>query len=108
NTYMNTYAFSSALKYLNEKRVPLIQGWSGVGDDRLTWGAQQTPWNVYYTIRNADGVHVFAHWLDAALTHWNADGRLPSGCAQHPYWIGEVYLDSSQDQRRADEFQRVW
>ena len=108
NTYMNTYAFSSALKYLNAMHVPLIQGWSGVGDDRLVWGAQQTPWNVYYTIRNEDGVYVFARWLDAALTHWNAAHALPSGCSSNPYWIGEVYLDSAQDQRRADEFQRVW
>jgi len=108
NTYMNTYAFSSALTYLNQKRVPLIQGWSGVGPDNLTWGAQQTPWNVYYTIRNADGVYVFARWLQAALRHWNADGKLPSGCEKDPYKVGEVYLDSSQDQRRADEFERVW
>ena len=108
NTYMNTYAFSSALKYLNDKRVPLIQGWSGVGDDRLTWGAQQTPWNVYYTVRNDDGVRVFARWLDAALTKWNAASKLPSGCAAHPYWVGGVYLDTAQDERRTEEFERVW
>ena len=108
NTYMNTYAFSSALNYLNENRVPLIQGWSGVGGERLTWGAQQTPWNVYYTVRNDDGVSVFARWLEAALTKWNAAGALPSGCADHPYWVGAVYLDSSQDERRTEEFERVW
>ncbi len=108
NTYMNTYAFSSALKYLNEKRVPLVQGWSGVGGADLSWGARQTPWNVYFTIRNTDGAAVFARWLDAALTKWNAAGKLPSGCSAHPYWVGAVYLDTSQDERRTQEFQRVW
>lgn len=108
NTYMNTYAFSSALKYLNSMRVPLIQGWSGVGDERLVWGAQQTPWNVYYTVRNDDGVFAFARWLNAAIDKWNAAGALPSGCAQHPHWVGAVYLDSAQDERRAQEFERVW
>jgi ABC-type branched-subunit amino acid transport system substrate-binding protein len=108
NTYMNTYAFSSALKYLNSMRVPLIQGWSGVGDERLVWGSGQTPWNVYYTVRNDDGVVVFARWLKAAIDKWLAAGALPSGCAEHPYWVGAVYLDSSQDERRTQEFERVW
>src|SRR5207249_3476698 len=54
NTYMNTYAFSSALEYLNEKHVPLVEGWTGVGSDSETWQAQQTPWSVYYTVRNED------------------------------------------------------
>jgi len=108
NTYMNTYAFRSALNYLNEKRVPLIQGWSGVGGEGEVWGAQQTPWNVYYTVRNADAVYVFARWLDAALAKWNAANKLPSGCANHPYWVGTVSLESAQDERRAAEFKRVW
>jgi branched-chain amino acid transport system substrate-binding protein len=108
NTYMNTYAFRSALKYLNEKRVPLVQGWSGTGEEDLSWGAKQTPWNVYYTIRNRDGAAVFARWLDAALTKWNAANRLPAGCAAHPYWVGAVHLDTSQDERRALEFERIW
>jgi len=108
NTYMNTYAFSSALKYLNSVHVPLIEGWSGVGDENLVWGSAQSPWNVYYTVRNTDAVVVYARWLDAAITKWNAVGKLPSGCAQHPYWIGEVYLDTAQDQRRTVEFANVW
>ena len=108
NTYMNTYAFSSALKYLNEKRVPLVQGWSGVGGEDLSWGAKQTPWNVYYTIRNTDGAAVFARWLDAALTKWNAARKLPDGCEGNPYKVGAVYLDTSQDERRTREFERVW
>ena len=108
NTYMNTYAFSSALNYLNDKRVPLIQGWSGVGSESHVWGSDQTPWNVYYTVHNTDAVYVFARWLDAALTKWNAAGKLPSGCSSHPYWAATVSLESAQDERRATEFERVW
>jgi len=108
NTYMNTYAFSSALKYLNEKRVPLIQGWSGVGSDAQVWGSQQTRWNVYYTVRNTDAVYVYAHWLKKAMTEWKSANALPSNCGAHPFWVGAVYLDTPQDERRATEFGRVW
>ena len=108
NTYMNTYAFRSALDYLNEKRVPLIQGWSGVGSDSEVWGSKQTPWNVYYTVRNTDAVHVYARWLKKAMTEWKSANALPSSCAAHPWWVGAVYLDTPQDERRAEEFARAW
>jgi ABC-type branched-subunit amino acid transport system substrate-binding protein len=110
NTYMNTYAFSAALGYLVEKRVPLIQGWSGTGSESITWGSKQTPWNVYYTVRNDDGVRVFARWLQAALTQWAKARALPADqdCAQHPYWVATVGLQTTQDERRAEEFAKVW
>lgn len=108
NTYMNTYAFSSALKYLNEKRVPLIQGWSGVGAESQVWGSEQTPWNVYFTVRNNDGVRVFANWLKKAMTQWREANQLPGECAQNPWKVATVYLDSAQDERRAQEFERIW
>ena len=108
NTYMNTYAFSSALKYLNEKRVPLVQGWSGVGSEAQVWGSEQTPWNVYYTVRNSDGVRVFANWLKKAMTEWRSAGQLPGACAQNPWKVATVYLDSAQDERRAQEFEKIW
>ncbi|MGH2785872.1 MAG: ABC transporter substrate-binding protein [Actinomycetota bacterium] len=108
NTYMNTYAFSSALKYLNEKRVPLIQGWSGVGAESQVWGSEQTPWNVYFTVRNNDGVRVFANWLKKAMTEWRAANQLPGACAQSPWKVATVYLDSAQDERRAQEFEKIW
>ena len=108
NTYMNTYAFSSALKYLNEKRVPLIQGWSGVGSDAQVWGSQQTPWNVYYTVRNTDGVRVYANWLRKALTEWKSGGAFSGDCNSFPYKVATVYLDAPQDERRAEEFEKIW
>lgn len=108
NTYMNTYAFSSALNYLNEKRVPLIQGWSGVGSESQVWGAGQTPWNVYFTVRNSDGVRVFANWLKKAMTEWRKAGQLPGECAQNPWKVATVFLQSAQDERRALEFERIW
>jgi ABC-type branched-subunit amino acid transport system substrate-binding protein len=110
NTYMNTYAFSAALSYLNERGVPLVQGWSGTGPEDLTWGNRQTPWNVFFTIRNADGVRIYARWLRAALERWAAAGRLPreQGCDRHPFWVATVGLRTSQDERRAEEFRRVW
>ncbi|MGH2793868.1 MAG: ABC transporter substrate-binding protein, partial [Actinomycetota bacterium] len=108
NTYMNTYAFSSALKYLNEKRVPLIQGWAGVGAESQVWGSEQTPWNVYFTVRNGDGVRVFANWLKKAMTEWRAANQLPGACAQNPWKVATVYLDSAQDERRAQEFEKIW
>lgn len=106
NTYMNTYAFTSALGYLNSRRVPLVQGWSGTGGEGQVWGAEQTPWNVYLTVRNDAGVHVFTNWLQAAVTKWKEAGKLPF--PEHPYWVATVNLKAAQDQRRANEFRRLW
>jgi ABC-type branched-subunit amino acid transport system substrate-binding protein len=102
NTYMNTYAFASALKYLNSKKVPLIQGWSGSGSERSVWGAQQTPWNVYYTVRNQDGVRIYVDWLDRVMSEWIRHGDISD------YKVGTVSLNVPQDNRRADEFRRLW
>jgi ABC-type branched-subunit amino acid transport system substrate-binding protein len=104
NTYMNTYAFGAALKYLNDKKVPLIQGWSGVGADRAVWGAGQTAWNVYYTMRNEVAVHVYAAWLDKVMRSWMSAGRIPQG----DFSAGTVSLDVPQDNRRAAEFEKAW
>lgn len=106
NTYMNTYAFDAAIKYLNEKQVPLIEGWSGVGDESIVWGAQQTPWSVYYTIRNDTAVLLWADFLDRVLDEWQKAGKLQN--RQNPRWVATVALDVSQDRRRSAEFKRVW
>jgi len=106
NTYMNTYAFDAALKYLNEKHVPLIEGWAGVGDTRVSWGAQQTPWSVYYTIRNDTALGEWADWIKLVLDNWRSARKLPN--AAHPYWVATVGLNVSQDNKRADEFKKVW
>ena len=106
NTYMNTYAFGAALNYLNQQHVPLIEGWSGIGPESETWSADQTPWNVYYTVRNEDGVQIFADWLDTVMSHWAAAGKLPF--PSHPHWVATVGLDVTQDRKRAAEFKRVW
>ena len=106
NTYMNTYSLGAALKYLNEKKVPLIQGWSGIGDESTTWLNSQTPWNVYYTIRNDDAVRVWAGWLSTVIAKWQGAGELPY--SQNPYWVATVSLDVSQDRRRSAEFKKVW
>src|SRR5207249_2454106 len=104
NTYMNTYAFSSAMQYLNQKQVPLIQGWTGVGPDRLTWGNEQTPWSVYFTIRNNDAVSVYADWMKTVLDHWGS--RIPNRA--NPHWVATVSLDVSQDRKRSAAFKRDW
>jgi len=106
NTYMNTYAFSAAIKYLNDKRVPLIQGWTGTGEERIAWGAQQTPWSVYYTVRNDDAVRIYADWLDTVIDQWREAGKLPN--PENPKWVASVALDVSQDRRRMHEFKREW
>lgn len=106
NTYMNTYAFSAAMKYINERGVPLIQGWTGTGDERIAWGAQQTPWSVYFTVRNDDAVEIYANWMDTVLDQWAKAGKLPNPA--NPKWVATVGLDVSQDNRRGREFKRVW
>lgn len=102
NTYMNTYAFASAIRYLEAKRVPLVQGWSGTGPESLSWSARQTPWNVYYTVGNDEGVRIYADWMHQVMTAWIAAGRIAD------YRVGIVALDVSQDDRRSREFTRVW
>lgn len=106
NTYMNTYAFGAAMNYLNQQHVPLIEGWTGIGSDSVTWDAAQTPWNVYYTVRNEDGVQIYADWLDTVMSHWAAAGKLPF--PSNPHWVATVGLDVTQDRHRAAEFKRVW
>ncbi|MFA5890511.1 MAG: ABC transporter substrate-binding protein [Actinomycetota bacterium] len=106
NTYMNTYGLGPALKYLNEKKVPLIQGWSGTGDESMTWSNAQTPWSVYFTIRNDDAVQMWAGWMSLVNAKWQAAGKLPN--PQHPYWVATVSLDVSMDRYRAAEFKKVW
>src|SRR5438270_2149523 len=85
NTYMNTYAFGAAMNYLNQQHVPLIEGWTGVGSESMTWSADQTPWNVYYTVRNEDAVAIYAEWLDKDMNHWAAAGKLQF--PRHPNWV---------------------
>jgi len=106
NAYMNTYSFGAAMKYLNEKKVPLIQGWTGVGEESVTWSNAQTPWSVYYTIRNDEAVGIWVDWMSTVNAKWQAAGKLPN--PQHPYWVGTVALDVSQDRRRSIEFKKVW
>ncbi|MGZ4104094.1 MAG: ABC transporter substrate-binding protein [Actinomycetota bacterium] len=106
NTYMNTYAFGAAMNYLNQQHVPLIEGWTGIGSESVTWDAAQTPWNVYYTVRNEDGVRIYADWLDTVMSHWASAGKLPF--PGNPHWVATVGLDVTQDRRRAAEFKRVW
>ncbi|MFN2613643.1 MAG: ABC transporter substrate-binding protein [Actinomycetota bacterium] len=108
NTYMNTYAFGAAMRYLNDHNVPLVQGWTGVGSEDETWLAKQTPWSVYYTIRNEDAVHVYARWLSTVLDQWAAHGHIPSDAAAHPKWVATVALDVPQDRKRSAEFKTVW
>lgn len=106
NTYMNTYGLGPTLKYLNEKKVPLIQGWSGTGDASVTWDNDQTPWNVYFTIRNDDAIRMWADWMALVNSKWQAAGKLPN--SEHPYWVATVSLDVSMDRRRSEEFKREW
>ena len=106
NTYMNTYAFGAALNYLNQQHVPLIEGWTGIGPESETWSADQTPWNVYYTVRNEDAVQIYADWLNTVMAHWASAGKLPF--PSHPHWVATVGLDVTQDRKRAAEFKRVW
>lgn len=106
NTYMNTYAFDAAIKYLNDRHVPLVEGWSGIGDTAMSWGAQQTPWSVYYTIRNDTALGLWADWMQLVLDKWKQAGKLP--VPAHPYWVATVGLNVSQDNKRADEFRKVW
>ena len=109
NTYMNTYAFGSAMRYLNEDaQVPLVQGWTGVGREDWTWNAKQTKWSVYFTVRNEDAVRVYARWLDKVLGEWDAAGRLPPEARAHPKWIATVALDVPQDRKRSAVFKQVW
>jgi ABC-type branched-subunit amino acid transport system substrate-binding protein len=102
NTYMNTYAFSAALDYLNRKKVPLIQGWSGTGPESISWSPRQTPWNVYYTVGNPDAVKIYVRWLDEVMRNWIEAGRITD------YRVGIVGLDVSQDNKRGDEFTKAW
>jgi ABC-type branched-subunit amino acid transport system substrate-binding protein len=104
NTYMNTYAFNAALNYLNQQKVPLIQGWAGSGES--SWKASQTPWNVYFTVRNEDAVRIYADWLDTVMKQWQKAGRLPN--PDHPHWVATVSLDVSQDRTRSQAFRRQW
>jgi ABC-type branched-subunit amino acid transport system substrate-binding protein len=106
NTYMNTYAFGAAINYLNQQHVPLIQGWTGIGPESQTWSASQTPWNVYFTVRNEDAVEIYADWLDTVMSHWAQAGKLPF--PGNPHWVATVGLDVTQDRKRAAEFKRVW
>ena len=106
NTYMNTYAFGAALNYLNQQHVPLIEGWTGIGPESETWSADQTPWNVYYTVRNEDAVQIYADWLDTVMSHWASAGKLQF--PNNPHWVATVGLDVTQDRKRAAEFKRVW
>lgn len=106
NTYMNTYGLGAALKYLNEKHVPLVQGWSGTGDRSMTWSNAQTPWSVYFTIRNDQAVHIWADWLALVVAKWQEAGKLPN--PQHPNWVATVSLDVSMDRFRSAEFKKAW
>lgn len=106
NAYMNTYAFGAAINYLNQKKVPLVQGWTGIGPERQSWDAGQTPWSVYFTVRNDDAVRIYADWLDTVMTHWAKAGKLPF--PENPHWVASISLDVSQDRRRSMEFKKVW
>jgi len=106
NTYMNTYAFGAAINYLNQQHVPLIEGWTGIGSLSQTWYAQQTPWSVYYTVRNEDAVEIYADWLDTVMAHWAQAGRLPY--PENPHWVASVGLDVTQDRMRQAAFKKVW
>lgn len=106
NTYMNTYAFNAAMNYVNQNKIPLVQGWTGVGPESRSWGNGQTPWSVYFTVRNDDGVRIYADWMDEVLDHWADAGKLPNPA--HPKWVATVGLDVSQDRKRSAVFKQVW
>lgn len=106
NAYMNTYAFNAAIKYLNRVEVPLVQGWSGTSEDAISWDAKQSPWSVYFTVRNDDAVRIYADWMDRVIGEWEKAGKLPN--PQNPKWVATVALDVAQDRRRSREFAKVW
>jgi ABC-type branched-subunit amino acid transport system substrate-binding protein len=106
NAYMNTYAFGAAINYLNQQKVPVVQGWTGIGPERQSWDAGQTPWSVYYTVRNDDAVQIYADWLDTVMGQWAKAGKLPF--PDNPHWVASVSLDVSQDRRRSQEFKKAW
>ena len=106
NAYMNTYAFGAAINYLNQQKVPVVQGWTGIGPERQSWDAGQTPWSVYYTVRNDDAVQIYADWLDTVMGQWAKAGKLPFPA--NPHWVASVSLDVSQDRRRSLEFKKAW